>query len=145
MKIDAEKQAGAFKGDVLVAGLGKEHPGHTRGVGVYAPWKTGCDWTLEDKRESKKAKKTLEMAELRASLKAEIIAEIMAKLRRGELPPLGPSPDPHQSPCASRDVTPDTDMSYPCDHIEVIKPIDHTKYIYIHQINYEFSYGILAS
>lgn len=130
MKIDAEKQAGTFKGDVLVAGLGKEHPGRTRGVGVYAPWKTGRDWTLEDKRESKKAKKALEMAELRATLKAEILAEVRAELRRDELVPSGPSPDPHQSSCASRDVTPHTDASYPCDHIEVIKPIDHTKYIY---------------
>lgn len=136
MDADAKKQKGIFKGDVLVEGLGPEKPGRTRGVGVFAPWKTGRDWTVEDKRECKKIKKELEIQKIRADFKAEIVAEVLAELKaKGERPP-SPSPDPdplaRRSSCASRVVTADTDaISYPCDHIEVIKPIDQTKYIYI--------------
>ena len=60
MKIDAQKQAGTFKGDVLVEVLGPEHPGRTRGVSFTAPWKTGREWKLEDKRAAKKARKEKE-------------------------------------------------------------------------------------
>jgi inorganic triphosphatase YgiF len=37
---DSQKQACTFSGDALVAGLGLEHPGRTRGVNSIAPWKT---------------------------------------------------------------------------------------------------------
>jgi hypothetical protein len=40
---DAQKQEGTFSGDVLIEGLGPEHPGRTRGVSSIVPWKTGCD------------------------------------------------------------------------------------------------------
>ena len=129
MEFDAQKQAGTFKGDVLIAALGKEHPGRTRGVGVYAPWKTGRDWTLEKKREAKKARKEQEKAEMVEAIRVQVMQEVSAKFGL-ELPPSGPSLDAtpdteelgHELPPSvpSLDVTPDTDMSYPCDHIEVI-------------------------
>jgi len=150
VEFDAQKQAGTFKGDVLVAALGKEHPGRTRGVGVYAPWKTGRDWTLEKKRESKKARKELEKAEMIETIRAQVMEEVCAKLGLDQLPPSGPNLDVtrdteelgHELPLSgpsldftrdteelghelppsvpSLEVTPDTDTSYPCDHIEVI-------------------------
>ena len=88
MEFDAQKQAGTFKGDVLIAALGKEHPGRTRGVGVYAAWKTGRDWTLEKKRESKKARKELEKAEMIETIRAQVMKEVCAKLGLDQLPPL---------------------------------------------------------
>lgn len=130
MKIDAQKQAGTFQGDVLVEGLGNpEHPGRTRGVGAFAPWKTGRNWTLENKRECKRARQALYDENLRKKFKDEILAEIRAELvETGALPPVLID-DPRRSSCASRvAATAGTDASYPCDHIKVIKPIDHTKY-----------------
>lgn len=60
MDLDEQRQEGTFSGDVLEKGLGNiEHSGRTRGVGVFAPWRTGRNWTLEDKRQCKKAKKEL--------------------------------------------------------------------------------------
>lgn len=103
-----------------------EHSGRTRGVGAFAPWKTGRNWTLEDKRASKKAKRELYENELRE----RIVAEVMEKIRGEGGPSVAqpaPSVDVRRSSCASRMVTTtDThDTSYPCDDIEVIKPIDH--------------------
>jgi hypothetical protein len=129
VEFDAQKQAGTFKGDVLIAALGKEHPGRTRGVGVYAPWKTGRNWDLEKKREAKKARKEEEKAEMVKAIREQVMKELCEKFRM-EPQPSGPSldvtPDTeelgHELPPSlpSLDVTPDTDTSYPCDHIEVI-------------------------
>lgn len=131
MKIDAQKQAGTFKGDVLVEVLGPEHPGRTRGVSSTAPWKTGRNWKLEDKRAAKKARKEKEQEEM----KADILKQLREELTQlgHPLPPLLCSTAPVPSSCASREITP-TDavttnvISFPCNHIEVIKPIDHAKY-----------------
>ena len=145
---DAQQQAGTFKGDVLVECLGnKEHPGRTRGVGVFAPWKTGRKWTLEDKRESKRARKELYEKNLRESLKAEIMAELRSELK-GELP-ARPS-----SSCASPSVTTAMDIvSYPCDDIEVNPLITRTKCIKLcisiwhptHDLNFSCRYPPAAS
>lgn len=127
MEIDAKKQAGTFHGDVLIEGLGnKEHTGRTRGVGAFAPWKIGRNWSLEDKRECKRARQALFEENMRKRLKEEILAEL-----RDVLPPSTEVPiaDPRRSSCASTVAgTADTAASYPCDHIKVIKPIDHLKY-----------------
>ena len=57
-RLEKEQLLGTFTGDVLTTALGNpEHSGRTRGVGSFAPWKTGRNWTLEDKHASKKAKK----------------------------------------------------------------------------------------
>ena len=136
MRIDAQKRAGTFKGDVLVEALGPEHPGRTRGVSSTAPWKTGRDWKLEDKRATKKTRKEKEQEKMKANILKQLRAELT---QLGHpLPPLLRSPAPILSSCASREITP-TDViannvvttnviSFPCDHIEVIKPIDHAKY-----------------
>lgn len=98
-----KKQKGEFRGDVFIEGLGdKEHPGCTRGVGALAPWKIGLNWSLEDKRASKRARQALFKETLRKRLKEEIIAEL-----RGIVPPSPPSTedvpiaDLHRSRCAS--------------------------------------------
>ena len=122
MDFDAKRQVGTFNGDVLEAGLGnKEHSGRTRGVGVVAPWKTGRNWTKDDKRQFKKARKELYEKNLRDNIKAEIVAELSAMYPSLQL--TMPSPGPRPSSCtASQEVTPttDTDTINPCDTIEVI-------------------------
>ena len=117
---------------MLIKGLGnKEHSGRTRGVSAYAPWKTGRNWTLEDKRAAKRAKKEL----YEKNLKESIIADILAQLRAGGDVTLVPSPQTRRSSCASQvtpddpddmdiDVCPvhnadDMDMTPPCDDITV--------------------------
>lgn len=112
---------------MLTEALGnKEHSGCTRGVGTFAPWKTGHNWTLEDKRASKKAKRDLYENKLRE----RIIAEVLPRISDGgtaSVSELLPSNELHWSSCASRHVasaTTDTDATdYTCDNIEVIKPL----------------------
>ena len=127
--MEKQQLLGTFTGDVLATALGNlEHSGRTRGVGSFAPWKTGRNWTLEDKRASKKAKKEQHEAEFRA----KIVADILGQLRRGELHTLEkqPSVDKIPSSCASQAAaTIATGPSYRCDNIEVyiIKHVDHAK------------------
>ena len=80
--MEGKQLLGTFTGDVLAKALGNpEHSGRTSGVGSFAPWKIGRNWTLEDKRACKKAKKEQYEVELHANF----LADIMGKLRRGEL------------------------------------------------------------
>ena len=114
------RQQGIYNGDVLEAGLGNpEHSGRTRGVGVYAPWKTGRNWTKDDKRQCKKATKELYEKNLRQSIVAEVLGELKAMYPGMPMPSLAPPPP---STCTdSREVTPTTDRDTinPCDTIEV--------------------------
>ena len=96
MKWDEKRQVGTFDGDVLEAGLGNpEHSGRTRGVGVFAPWKTCRNWTKDDKRQCKQARKELYEKNLRDSIKADIVVEIKAMYPGLQMPSLGPSPSCH--------------------------------------------------
>ena len=106
---------------MLEKGLGNpEHSGRTRGVGVFASWRTGRNWGLEDKRRCKKAKKELYEKQLREHILKDVASQISANYPNLQL--TIPSPSPYRSSCASREVTPttDTDMIHPCDNIEVI-------------------------
>ena len=111
-------------------GLGPEHPGRTRGISAIAPWKTGRDWKLEDKRACKKAKKELYEQKMREKMKNEIIEELKQEfqLNGAPIPPslLLTPPLILNSSCASSQVVTATDRattSYPCDRIEVINPL----------------------
>ena len=106
---------------------------------------------MEDKRACKKARKELYEKEMREKMKNEIIEELKQEfqLNGAPIPPsLLPTPPLIlNSSCASSQVVTATDRattSYPCDHIEVTKPIDHACINTPNKLII-FIYGILAS
>ena len=87
------RQQGIYNGAVLKAGLGNpEHSGRTRGVRVFAPWKTGRNCTKDDKRQCKKVRKELYEKDLRQRVLAEVLGELKAMYPGMPMPSLAPPP-----------------------------------------------------
>ena len=116
--------------DILSAALGnKEHPGRTRGIGLYVDWNKGFSKDSETYRSRKRAKAEREAVareEMRASLREElrdfIREEIRASLTNQLEAPAATvlaSPPKRPSSCASNHNL-EIDNRFPVDDILVI-------------------------
>ena len=79
--LSAQSSQGSFQAvrerDILFAAQGnKEHPGRTRGLGLYVPWKDGFSKDFGTYRSRKRAK-----AEREAQLREEIRASLREEMR----------------------------------------------------------------
>ena len=83
--LSAQSSQGSFQADrerdILSAALGnKEHPGRTRGIGLYDQWKDGFSKDSETYRSRKRAKAERE-AELREEIRASLREEMWDVIR----------------------------------------------------------------
>ncbi|KAL6871508.1 hypothetical protein ACP4OV_014337 [Aristida adscensionis] len=108
--------------DVLTKALGRpEHPGRTRGVSVYAPWKQGFhkDVGIYRSRKRKNVAREAELIEMRDRISyLEEKIDLISQSQQVAPTPVGDSPPQIRSSCASAQNT----ITYPVDKIEAATP-----------------------
>ena len=67
--------------DILISALGnKEHPGHTRCIGVFIPWKLGFPDDADSYRSQRRNKTERDAAE-HERMRIEIVTEVEARMK----------------------------------------------------------------
>lgn len=146
--LTTESSRGSFEEyreiDLLSQALGnKEHPGRTRGMGVYVPWRHGFPDYSETYR-SRKRSKAYRSEQIKQELRAQLEEQLSASLQeqtaslRGEIDSLReelrqvrnqsqptpstavPSPPQRRSSCASTPISEHSDAHLPIDDIQVM-------------------------
>ena len=139
-ELSFESTLGSFQGtrenDMLSVALGnKEHPGRTRGLGLYVPWKHGFqdESGMYRRRKRNKAERDAQLREeikesLRDELRDELMGELAGVIRdevrkqteSQQVPTAAPvaSPQHRPSSCASNPTQ--THSKFPVDDILVI-------------------------
>lgn len=136
-ELSFESTLGSFQGtrenDMLSVALGnKEHPGRTRGLGLYVPWKHGFqdESGMYRRRKRNKAERDAQLREeLKASLKEELLGS-MADIIRDEVRKQTESQQaataadalasPHNRPSSCASNPTQIQSKFPVDDIQVI-------------------------